>query len=452
MTTGSSGAAARTPFECPIFISYRRQDADGHARSLYDLLRRWFGADQVFYDHADLQAGDAFLPKLEAAVKAARVTLVVIAPEWLRIVNERAQSGAFDVVRFEVKTALQQVQQGRAVIPVRMGGASMFGAPALDKVLRDDLGTLCGLDAFAFGQKQAQWDEDARRLCERLQGHAMPLPVASDGERMEAAAKAIADRLDKRDLKVLARSDRWGSAPLSGRQPNQAYEMLLTFHTAVEAAQDDWNRANLSERDWEVLKADLRHILSVLYGLTHDASAARMLAGTVDVTAPLPGRFAGTAVFTYAMAQGQQAVISANTENAKTFLPEHTVDLGQVDAGIGEDRKAQVHQEFWVDLFRKPKRPYPHNEKKTSLQGEDLTLLRDRLTTRSERLQRANCITAVVPASAAAPQPDDLRSVAAELGCVALPRTGQPGTLLRADEGKVHAQVMSCLETIENLE
>lgn len=439
----------RDDIERPIFISYRRQDADGHARLLYDLLRRWFGPDQVFYDHANLQAGDAFHPKLEAAVQAARVTLVVIAPEWLRVVNERAKFGVFDVVRFEVKTALQQRQ---TVIPVLMGGASMFGVPALDEVLRDDLGALCGLDAFAFGQKQEQWDHDARRLCERLQGHVTPLPVASDAERMEAASKAIAERLGKRDLKVLAQSDRWGAAPLSGRQPHHAYELLLTFHTAVEAAQDDWSRADLSERDWEVLKADLRHILSVLYGLTHDASAARMLAGTVDVTAPLPGRFAGTAVFTYAMAQGQQAVISANTDNAKTFLPEHTVDLGQVDAGIGEDRKAQVHQGFWVDVFRKPKRAYPHNEKKTSLQGEDLILLRDRLTTRSERLQRANCITAVVPASAAAPQPDDLRSVAAELGCVALPRTGQPGSLLRADEGKVHAQVMSCLETIENLE
>ena len=102
--------------ERPIFISYRRQDADGHARLLYDLLRRWFGANQVFYDHANLQAGDAFHPKLEAAVQAARVTLVVIAPEWLRVVNERALSDVFDVVRFEVKTALQQVQQGQTVI------------------------------------------------------------------------------------------------------------------------------------------------------------------------------------------------------------------------------------------------------------------------------------------------------------------------------------------------
>ena len=439
----------RDGVERPIFISYRRQDADGHARSLYNPLRDWFGVDQVFYDHADLESGDHFLAKLQAAVHAAKVVVAVIGPQWLNTVNQRAQAGKFDVVRFELETALQQQCK---VIPVFLGRAKPFEVDDLHDTLRRELGPLCGLDAFEFGQKQAQWDYDARRLCERLQDHARPLPVASDAERMEAASKAIAERLNKRDLKALAESDRWGPEPLSGRQPNQAYELLLTFHTAVEATQDDWRRASLSDRDWEVLKADLRHILSVLYGLTHDASAARMLAGTTAVTAPLPGRFAGTAVFTYAMAQGQQAVISASTENAKTFLPEHTVDLGQVDAGIGEDRKAQVHQEFWVDLFRKPKRAYPHNEKKTSLQGEDLTLLRNRLTVRSERLQRANCITAIVPASAAAPQPDDLRSVAADLGCVALPRTGQPGTLLRADEGKVHAQVMSCLETIENLE
>ena len=433
--------------ERPIFISYRRQDADGHARLLYDRLRRWFGADQVFYDHADLQAGDAFHPKLEVAVQAARVTLVVIAPEWLRVVNERAKSGVFDVVRFEVKTALQQRQ---TVIPVLMGGASMFGVPALDEVLRDDLGALCGSDAFAFGQKQEQWDHDARRLCHLLQAHVVPQPAVDDAVRMTAAQRAIADRLRKPVLEPLRR--RWGPDPLQGDQASEGLDLIRCFHTRLKESRDDWRALRLNDRDLEILKTECRHILSVLYGLLHDGSAARTWAGAPEVSSPLPVKYAGTAVFAYATAQNQQAVIALNTDDPMTFVPEHTVDLGEVDHGIGADRRAYVHKAFWEDVFPMPrnkKREYPHPGK--PLSDDAFALLRYRLDERSEEHQQANCLTAKVTLNGV-PVPDDFLSVAAELGCVALPRTGRPGSLLRADEGRVHSVVVLCLETIENLE
>jgi hypothetical protein len=33
----------------PIFISYRRSDAAGHARALHEYLSRRFGVDRVFF-------------------------------------------------------------------------------------------------------------------------------------------------------------------------------------------------------------------------------------------------------------------------------------------------------------------------------------------------------------------------------------------------------------------
>lgn len=432
---------------CPIFISYRREDADGHARSLYSPLREWFGAEQVFYDQADLQSGDDFLPKLQEAVHAAQVIVAVIGPQWLGIINQRARAGTFDVVQFELMTALQQ---RRPVIPVFLGRAQPFGVHDLHDALRGDLGPLCGLDAFEFGQKQAQWDHDVRRLCVRLQAHVVPQPAVEDAMRMTVAQKAISDRLRKPVLEPLRR--RWGPDPLQGDQSSEGLDLIRRFHTRLKESRDDWRALRLNDRDLEILKTECRHILSVLYGLLHDGSAARTWAGAPEVSSPLPVKYAGTAVFAYATAQNQQAVIALNTDDPMTFVPEHTVDLGEVDHGIGADRRAYVHKAFWEDVFPAPrskKREYPHPGE--PLSDDALNLLKYRLDERSEELQQANCLTDKVTKDGV-PIPDDLLSVAAELGCVALPRTGKPGALLRADEGRVHSVVVLCLETIENLE
>ena len=94
--------------ERPIFISYRRRDTNPYAWMLYFKLEEWFGAERLFFDRADLTVGDAFLRELEAAVRGARVVLVVIGPEWVKTLNERALNTAErDVVRFEVALALR---------------------------------------------------------------------------------------------------------------------------------------------------------------------------------------------------------------------------------------------------------------------------------------------------------------------------------------------------------
>jgi TIR domain len=92
-----------------IFISYRRGDAAASARALYLVLRNWFGADRIFFDHAGLQPGERFEDRLGQAIAQSRVVLAVIGKTWLVELNNRLPREAVepDVVRAELKQALE---------------------------------------------------------------------------------------------------------------------------------------------------------------------------------------------------------------------------------------------------------------------------------------------------------------------------------------------------------
>ena len=112
----------------PIFISYRRDDAGGHAGRIFDRLRGRFGDQYVFFDQDDIEPGDHFPDRIEAAIRSAPVVLVVIGPDWLASLNERATSGKIDFVQREVSIAVERKrnQNDRVeIIPLLVGGAAM---------------------------------------------------------------------------------------------------------------------------------------------------------------------------------------------------------------------------------------------------------------------------------------------------------------------------------------
>jgi len=68
-----------------IFLSYRRQDAGGHAGRLYDALASRFGAVNVFHDVSTIQPGADFAAQVSEFIAASDVTLVVIGPTWVAV-------------------------------------------------------------------------------------------------------------------------------------------------------------------------------------------------------------------------------------------------------------------------------------------------------------------------------------------------------------------------------
>ncbi|MDZ4769765.1 MAG: toll/interleukin-1 receptor domain-containing protein [Chloroflexota bacterium] len=105
-----------------IFISYRRQDSEGHVGRLYDHLLKHFLPTDIFMDVASIQPGADFVEALTTAVGACDVCLVIIGAQWARITDDsgvRRLDQWNDFVRIEVESALQA---DKRVIPVLVGG------------------------------------------------------------------------------------------------------------------------------------------------------------------------------------------------------------------------------------------------------------------------------------------------------------------------------------------
>ena len=120
-----------------IFINYRRADASGEAKLLYDRLVESFGADQVFYDLVNLQAGQKWLEEIKSHAGRSGVFLVVIGNQWLKILNQRslAVEADSDVVKVEIETALSK-GSSMEVIPVVFGDVREPTADELPRSLR----------------------------------------------------------------------------------------------------------------------------------------------------------------------------------------------------------------------------------------------------------------------------------------------------------------------------
>jgi hypothetical protein len=157
-----------------VFISYRRDDAAGHAGRLSDRLVARLGASRVFMDVQDIQPGQNFAQAIDQTLAQCDHLVAVVGPRWLETIQARMTSGE-DFVRHEVAIALSK---GLTVIPVLVGGARMPTA--------DDLPP----ELAAFSRCQAveirdhRFDEDAAQLVNFL--------AAVPRERVRRALVAVA--------------------------------------------------------------------------------------------------------------------------------------------------------------------------------------------------------------------------------------------------------------------
>src|SRR5277367_985603 len=107
-----------------IFISYRRDDAEGQAGRLYDDLVAEFGPDSVFMDVAAIQPGRDFRKAIDQSLSSCGAFLSVIGRGWLTAKDasgQRRLDDSADFVRVETATALKR---DIPLIPVLVQGAS----------------------------------------------------------------------------------------------------------------------------------------------------------------------------------------------------------------------------------------------------------------------------------------------------------------------------------------
>jgi hypothetical protein len=177
-----------------IFISYRREDAEGQAGRLFDDLAKHFGENAVFMDVAGIAAGRDFRRAIEEHVASCGVLLAMIGKSWIDAKDEsgrRRLEDPADFVRLETASALKR---DIPVVPVLVQGARM---PRKEQ-LPEDLAEL----AYRNGVEltHARWDSDVQVLIKALSPHveseagkprpAGPGPIRS--RRMAAAGAAVA--------------------------------------------------------------------------------------------------------------------------------------------------------------------------------------------------------------------------------------------------------------------
>lgn len=148
-----------------IFISYRRDDSEGHAGRLYDDLVRRFGEGSVFMDVAGIEPGVDFRKAIDKYVGSCGVLLTLIGPGWLNAKSETGQrrlDDPLDLVRLETASALKR---GIPVVPVLVHGARMPRAEELPGDLAD-LSYRNGLEL-----SHSRWDADVAILVKAVQRH-----------------------------------------------------------------------------------------------------------------------------------------------------------------------------------------------------------------------------------------------------------------------------------------
>lgn len=170
-----------------IFISYRREDAEGQAGRLFDDLSSHFGEDSVFMDVAGIEPGRDFRRVIDEHVASCGVLLAIIGKSWLEAKDDaglRRLDDPMDFVRLETASALKR---DIPVVPVLVHGARMPRAEQLP----EDLIEL----AYRNGVEltHARWDSDVQVLIKALSPYVASRQQGSAGTPGEAAPPATGD-------------------------------------------------------------------------------------------------------------------------------------------------------------------------------------------------------------------------------------------------------------------
>ena len=202
-----------------VFISYRREDVEGHAGRLFQDLTAQFGKDAVFMDVAAIEPGRDFRRIIDQQVASCGVLLAMIGKGWLDAKNEkglRRLDEPTDFVRLETASALKR---DIPVIPVLVHGGKMPRAEDLPDDLKD-LAYRNGVELT-----HARWDSDVQLLVKALRPYVGRAGKEPGSANSTPPAEATPVKLET-----------GGKAPVSGA--NELRRVVTTATT--EPAKKSW--------------------------------------------------------------------------------------------------------------------------------------------------------------------------------------------------------------------
>jgi hypothetical protein len=163
-----------------IFISYRRNDAVGQARALFEVLEDRYGEGRVFMDVAsDIPLGTSFDEHIRKYISSCAVELVLIGSNWIEQANLDRLQDPSDPVHAEISCALNH---NVLVIPILIEGIDMPGSAQLP----EDLSAFSTLQASVLANRS--WDFDISQLVTGLDKYIVPKSAGRSG-RLKRALK-----------------------------------------------------------------------------------------------------------------------------------------------------------------------------------------------------------------------------------------------------------------------
>ena len=171
-----------------VFISYRRSGAKQSAYRLKDKLKQVFGADRVFIDLEDIDAGLPFADVITDTINRCSVILIVIGPKWLEMQDmqgSRRLDNVDDWVRQEIEVAMASDAR---VIPVLVNGAAELKADQVPESLRE----FAGLQAIRLNEEETYWHFDVDRLINKILAADPGLKKEDKPTQPKFSGKAIA--------------------------------------------------------------------------------------------------------------------------------------------------------------------------------------------------------------------------------------------------------------------
>jgi hypothetical protein len=248
-----------------IFISYRRDDAAGYARAVNDELSRCFGAERVFIDVDDINAGQPFSEVIQRSVADSAVLLALIGKRWQG--EEGAAPRIFeagDFVRQEVAAGLAK---GLRVIPVLLDGVAMPDPAHLPPELRP----LVGRNALALDN--ARFAADMAHLVREV-GEALgeaplaPKPHGSFAKWwLAGAVLGLAATTAFWQLRSHSADERQAPAPAARPQVNGEWRADVDY---------DWPGAHYRERFVFAGEGDVLHGSASFLGVARGVLESRI--------------------------------------------------------------------------------------------------------------------------------------------------------------------------------
>ncbi len=196
----SSTADLRGAADFRIFLSYRREDASGHAGRLFDFLcyggvgreDPGFRRDQIFMDIDTMAPGVDFRRVIEEAVGSCDVFIAVIGRRWLNAVDPKGRrrlDNPQDFVRLEIEAALER---DIPVVPALVQGAEMPSVEELPETFQ------AFVHRNAVELSDARWSYDVGRLVAWLKK--VEEEKTREQAKREQAERAERERADEERL------------------------------------------------------------------------------------------------------------------------------------------------------------------------------------------------------------------------------------------------------------